>query len=65
MTQLSAVLAKLRYERARLDKAISALENVNGRGPTKRRGLSAAARAKIAAAQRKRWAKWKRAKTAR
>jgi len=64
MTDLGAVLEQLKKERAQLDKAITALGGVvgiisgtpssNGRG---RRKLSVAARERIAAAQRKRWAK--------
>ena len=57
-----------------LDEALKALTGVGrGRGgikfhhlraSTKRRTMSAAARKKIAAAQRARWAKWKAAKKA-
>jgi hypothetical protein len=63
-------LAQRRVEQ--LDKALKVLTGVVGtRGPTGRRGraqatgkrrtLSAAARKRIAAAQRARWAKWKAA----
>jgi len=52
----------------KLDKAISVLRKLDGSGPSsarksvgKRRPMSAAARRKIAAAQRARWAKWKAA----
>jgi hypothetical protein len=60
MTDLGAVLAQLKAERARLDKAIAALSGVVGGRVGARRGkprLSAAARKRIAAAQRARWAK--------
>ena len=69
MTDLGAVLAQLKAERAKLDRAIEALSGVvagagqnNGRGG--RRRLSAAARQRIAAAQRARWAKFKSKKSA-
>jgi hypothetical protein len=64
MKDLGAVIKYLTKEKDRLEKAITALGGVmgiisgkasrNGRG---RRKLSAAAREKIAAAQRRRWAK--------
>jgi len=60
MVDLSAILEQLKAERAKLDRAIAALRGVTrkagGRG---RRKLSAAARERIAAAQRARWAKFK------
>jgi hypothetical protein len=67
-----AVVLQLKGELARIEAAISALESLDapivrrGRPPLsattgpKRRTMSAAARAKIAAAQRRRWAKQKR-----
>jgi hypothetical protein len=62
MADLDAMVAQLKAERAKLDKAIEALSGVAGKssggGPGTRR-LSAAARARIAAAQRARWAKFK------
>lgn len=58
MTNLAAVLAALKAEREKLNKAIAALSGVNGR-PGRRRTMSAAARERIAAAQRARWAKFK------
>lgn len=66
MTDLGAVLAQLKTERAKLDKAISALAGITGspNGGSKKRTLSAAARRKIAAAQRARWAKVKAKKAA-
>ena len=62
MADLGAVLEQLKAERAKLDHAIDALSGVVGKsskGRGGRRKLSAAARARIAAAQRKRWAKVK------
>ena len=67
-----AVVMQLKEELARISAAISALEGLDapavrrGRPPKssatgpKRRIMSAEARAKIAAAQRRRWAKQKR-----
>lgn len=72
MANLNDVLQQLRDERGRtqqqlqkLDSAIAVLEGLGSgnnshgprRGPRGRRGLSAAARARIAAAQRARWAR--------
>ena len=60
MTDLGAVVAQLKKERDKLDRAIAALNGVGGsRGGGGRRRLSAAARERIAAAQRARWAKVK------
>jgi len=62
MAELGVVLAQLKAERAKLDKAIAALSSVGGKssgGGRSTRRLSAAAREKIAAAQRARWAKFK------
>lgn len=67
MTDLNAVLGQLKRERDQLDRAIRALSGVVGsssgtRAPGKqgaRRTLSAAARQRIAEAQRARWAKIK------
>ena len=62
MSDLGAVLAQLKAERAKLDKAIEALSGLTGKSGGSgggKRTLSAAARAKIAAAQRARWAKFK------
>jgi ABC-type transporter Mla subunit MlaD len=65
MTNLSAVLAQLKKERDKLDRAIAALSQgaTRGRGTGKRR-LSAAARQRIASAQRARWAKFRAKKKA-
>jgi len=63
MTDLVAVLAMLKKERDKLDRAIAALSGVaRSPGGGGRRKLSAAARERIAAAQRKRWAKFKKNK---
>jgi hypothetical protein len=62
MADIGAVVAQLKLERARLDKAIAALSGLTGRaggGGGGKRKLSAAARERIAAAQRARWAKFK------
>jgi hypothetical protein len=61
MADLGAIVAQLKAERAKLDKAIEALSGVAGKsgGGRGRRKLSAAARERIAAAQRARWAKSK------
>ena len=62
MADLGAVLEQLKVERAKLDKAIAVLSGLageSGGGGSGRRRLSAAARARIAAAQRARWAKFK------
>jgi hypothetical protein len=67
----SRILAELRAERDRMDRAISALENLNstGRGaaarepratPEKKRGrMSAAARRKLSRLLKQRWAQGK------
>src|SRR5215471_16349100 len=66
MSNLKAVLVQLKQERSRLNQAIAALEsigNYSGRSrPASQRVLSASARARIAAAQRARWAKARRSK---
>ena len=61
--------AQTRKELAKLDKAISALVKLNGTNSTpspngKRHTMSAAARRKIAKAQRARWAKVRQQRTA-
>jgi len=63
MANLAAVLNELEEERSRLDQAIAALSSLAGRQGSSagtarsgRRPLSVAARARIAAAQRARWA---------
>lgn len=63
MANLESIVQQLKQERDRLDAAITALSSVNGdyTAPEKRAGkhMSAAARAKISAAQKARWAKSK------
>jgi hypothetical protein len=64
LKQLQTQRADLKKEISRIDLALSALGSLDGHGRGRRgrrRNLSAAARNSIAAAQRKRWAKWKRA----
>ena len=75
MTNLSGVIRQLRKERQRvhaemqrLNAALAALGSLGGpegkakrsRASKVRRPMSAAVRKKIAAAQRARWAKWKK-----
>jgi hypothetical protein len=69
---ISKIVTELRRERARIDQAIAAIESISS--TTRRRGtpagasgvkhrphrMSAAARRKIAAAQRARWAAWRK-----
>jgi hypothetical protein len=77
MPKLSGLVAELRTERDRAQKelgqlnaALAALSGLGhassglprGRAVKKRRPMSAAARKRIAAAQRARWAKWKSAR---
>jgi hypothetical protein len=66
MANLAGVLKELKQERGKLDHAIEVIGKLVGqdgiirdktRGSQPKRTLSAAARRKIAAAQRKRWAK--------
>ena len=60
MADLRAVVVQLKKERDKLDKAIEVLSGITGTsGGGGRRKLSAAARERIAAAQRARWAKFK------
>jgi hypothetical protein len=59
MSNLDVVLAQLKQQRTALNNAISALEGISTNGSTPNRTLSASARARIAAAQRARWAKAK------
>jgi hypothetical protein len=77
MLKLSGLVADLRTERDRAQKEVeqlnAALAALGGRGQAgarstrgravkKRKPMSAAARKRIAAAQRARWAKWKSAR---
>jgi hypothetical protein len=61
MTNVNAVLIELKQQREKLDRAIASLEGISVNGSARRRSggrrtISAAGRARIAAAQRKRWA---------
>ena len=63
--QIEKIVAELKAERSRLDKAIAALEglsSVNGRRSVakKRKKMSAAARKRISRAMKARWAAAKR-----
>jgi len=67
--RLSAVIVALKQERAHLDTAIKVLESVHNRPTAKgsykatgKRILSPSARRRIAAAQRKRWAAFRKQK---
>ena len=62
MTDLGAVIATLKNERDKLNRAIEALSGAGKSSGGVRRKLSAEARERIAAAQQKRWAKFKRKK---
>ena len=64
MADLSNIVKRLIEERNRLNAAIAALQGVSNGAPRRgrKRNMSAAGRARIAAAQRARWAKFKRAK---
>ena len=59
-----AMLMVIEGEIARLQRAADALRGTGSRATRKRPRLSAEARARIAAAQRKRWAKVKAGKKA-
>ena len=63
--KIPEILGQLRLERDRLDGAITALESLTGskRKRSVKRLMSAAGRARIAAAQRARWAKVKKLKS--
>jgi hypothetical protein len=64
--EITHIVAALQEERKRIDQAITALTGIthstNHKPARKRRGMSAAGRARIAAAQKARWAKLKRSK---
>jgi hypothetical protein len=65
MIALQGIIRHLKQERARIDAALTALATLSttfAPRTRKRRQLSAAARARIAAAQRKRWARWRASK---
>jgi hypothetical protein len=71
MPNLSSIMKQLKQERDRVEKqlsglnaALTAFAGVYGGKPTrKRRKMLAKSRAKIAAAQRRRWAKFKKSKS--
>jgi hypothetical protein len=64
MADLSGIVKQLVEERDRFNAAIAALQGVSNKasGGPRKRNMSAAGRARIAAAQRARWAKFKRSK---
>ena len=71
MANLSSIIGQLKKERDRVERqlsglnaALTAFANVYGGGKLsrKRRKMSAKSRAKIAAAQRRRWAKFRAGK---
>ena len=64
MTDINGIIKQLELERDRIDSAIQALRGVGSTNGARRpkRTLSAAARRRIAAAQRARWAKVKAGK---
>lgn len=67
MGNLSGIVKQLKQERDRVEKQLSGLNAAisafvavyGGAKPKRRRKISAKGRAKIAAAQRARWAAWK------
>jgi hypothetical protein len=68
MANVSSIISQLKKERDRVERqlsglnaALTAFANVHGGKPIrKRRKMSAKSRAMIAAAQRRRWAKFKK-----
>jgi hypothetical protein len=69
MANLSSIIAQLKKERDRVEKQLSGMDTAlrafagvysNGQPSRQRRKMSAKGRAKIAAAQRRRWAKFRR-----
>jgi hypothetical protein len=72
MGNVSSIIGQLKKERDRVEKQLSGLNAAltafagaysNGEPSRKRRKMSAKSRAKIAAAQRRRWAKFRKSKT--
>lgn len=59
MANLDTIVRELQSERDRLDAAITALTSINGNKPQTGSKMSAAARARISAAQKARWARAK------
>jgi hypothetical protein len=71
MRDVSSIIGQLKKERDRVEKRLSGLNAAlttfagvygGGKPIRKRRKMSAKSRAKIAAAQRRRWAKFRKAK---
>ena len=71
MADVSSILKQLKAERDRVAKQLSGMDGAlrafagvysNGQPSPKRRKMSAKSRAKIAAAQRRRWAKFRKSK---
>ena len=66
IAQLKQQKAHYEYQLKHIEAALAALEGINGNGISGRRVLtgprrmSAAARARIVAAQKARWAKWRK-----
>ncbi len=66
MPNFDVVLTHLREERERITQVIAALEAISHNGGSRKRAgvekrvLSPAARKRIAAAQKARWAKWRK-----
>ncbi len=73
MANVSSIIAQLKKERDRVERqltglnaaltAFAAVYGGTGKPGRKRRKMSAASRAKIAAAQKRRWAKVRKSKT--
>ena len=70
MGNVSSIVMQLKKERDRVEKQLTGMDAAlrafasvysNGQPIRKRRKMSAKSRAKIAAAQRRRWAKYKKA----
>ena len=63
LDELTAKMDEIRKViRQRSGPGLRSLNEVKGKAPRKRRGLSTAARKRIAAAQKKRWAAYRAAK---
>jgi len=70
MANLSSIMKQLKQERDRVERQLSGLNAAlvafagvyGGKPSRKRRKMSAKSRAKIAAAQRRRWAKFRKSK---
>jgi len=62
LSSIDSEIARLKQARALLTSQDGQIRS--GRRPGRKRTMSAEARARIAAAQKKRWAAWKRAKKA-